>query len=168
MAFTIEIISVEKIKDKYEFVEVEYNYKDKVNTTKLANFGKYKGLATQMLAAVSGECYEVEVEKNDKGYTTWCKVTKKDSNVSTSNVSGVDGGYKGRSTSNDSYSSGRETPEERAKRQLYIVRQSSLSTAERIIASQQRAFGVDEVVNIADELVKWVMSDPAQSLQDDA
>lgn len=52
-----------------------------------------------------------------------------------------------------------ETPEERAKKQLYIVRQSSLSTAVELLASNGGKKNTpEEVIVAAEKFVKYVMS----------
>ena len=66
-----------------------------------------------------GEEYDVTVIKNDKGYNEWSSITKSTGDAAPANKAA------GSTTVRSTY----ETPEERKLRQLYIIRQSSISNA---------------------------------------
>lgn len=55
-----------------------------------------------------------------------------------------------------------ETPEERAKRQILIVKQSSLSSAVDTLKQDKKVPTVEEVLSVAQEYFDWVMSTDAK------
>jgi hypothetical protein len=101
--------------------------------------------------ASAGETYEITVVKEGQ-YNNWTNAVKSDgaaSSVRSASTSGV--------TPTTSPKSTYETPEERAKKQVYIVRQSSLSTAVDLLSvgSKSRP-DVKEVIDVASQLEAYV------------
>lgn len=122
-------------KGSYNMLEVVFKnltYQGKVEPKKLASFGA-SGEAYKVLAgAKQGEVYEVDYTKNDKGFNDWTQVNRSTTAVAsptgsttTTGTSGVTGGVQTATSPRSTY----ETSEERAKKQIYIVRQSSISNA---------------------------------------
>ena len=127
MQIQIQFISADvEDKGKYKMAEVAYKdlVKGQVGSKKLMSFTNPLVYKT-MVDAKKGEVYNVELVKNDKGYWDWTKVETANA------VNTASGGSPepAKSTAYTSPKSTYETPEERAKKQVYIVRQSSLSTA---------------------------------------
>ena len=62
-----------------------------------------------------------------------------------------------------------ETPEERAKKQIYIVRQSSVSSAVEFLATTKgKTFTIDEVIDVAKKIESYVLTLGAfDDMQDD-
>lgn len=123
MQIQIQFINA-SVEDKGKYRVAEIAFKDlakgQVSSKKLMSFTNpvvYKTLVD----AKNGEIYTIDMEKNEKGYWDWIKAVTSTS-VDTSNA--VPPGK-----ANVAPKSTYETPEERAKKQVYIVRQSSISSA---------------------------------------
>lgn len=123
MQIQIQFINA-NVEDKGKYRVAEIAFKDlakgQVSSKKLMSFTNpvvYKTLVD----AKNGEIYTIDMEKNEKGYWDWIKAVTSTS-VDTSNAVPP-------SKANVAPKSTYETPEERAKKQVYIVRQSSISSA---------------------------------------
>lgn len=122
MQIQIQFLSVtEENRGKFKMAEVIYKdlNSGKPGNKKIASFSK--GVYDVIVKAKSGDLFTVDMQKNDKGYWDWTQVKPTDSVSTTSSAEGK--------SSFPAPKSNYETPEERAKKQVYIVRQSSLSTA---------------------------------------
>lgn len=94
------------------------------------SFGAAKNTFATLSVAQPGESFTIEVVKNDKGYNDWVSATK----------GGVEAGATpatatGKAASASPAKSTYETAEERAQRQVLIVRQSSLSSAATVLTA---------------------------------
>lgn len=147
-------------KGSYQVLEVAYKnltFQGKVEAKKLMSFGAnaeaFKSLSTAQGASV----WTVEVVKNDKGYNDWVKVTKGASGATTATVQGGSNGVSSQIAT--PAKGGWETPEERAKKQIYIVRQSSISAAVNALSvGVKTAPKASEVIEYARELEQFVFS----------
>lgn len=113
----------------YQLIEVGFKnntFGGKIEGFKVTQYMKgFKGIAE----ANVGDTLEVEVVKGDSGFNEWVSVQKAASSaVPQVNMPGVrqEGGSP-KSVPQRTWQG--ESPEERAKRQVYIVRQSSISAA---------------------------------------
>ena len=150
----------------YNVVEVAYKnltFQGKVESKKLMPFGAGKNTAITMANAKPAEVYDIEVITNDKGYNDWVKATKGNAQQgTTTSPSGVSSTT---NTSVTSAKSGWETPEERAKKQVYIIRQSSLSTAvAALTAAGKTVPPVTDVIKYARELESYVFGQDTDSV----
>jgi len=139
------------------YTKAEVAYKNltfnKVESKVLMPFGATEGACKTLLAATSGSKYEITVVKNDAGYNDWTSVTPSDASAPVqAAVAAPQTG--GRSTgSTGTVKSTYETAEERAARQILIVRQSSVSSAIALLsAGSKGAIKVDAVVETAHSL----------------
>lgn len=167
----IEVINVTvntmpTAKGSYQVAEVAYkDLKDgKVNGKKIMSFAAkeaFKVLST----AKAGDKFDVGLEKDDKGYWQWKSATPSTGAASApSNSSG-----------HPAPRSNYETPEERNKRQDYIIRQSSVSSAIALLKTDKKSPSVNEVLTVAEQFVKFVYSaeipfdpsNPMEGMQDD-
>lgn len=130
----IQILSVEVNQTKskagkpYEQLVVAYKNLDfgKVEQKIIMPFGFQKDAFVTIKAANATEVYDVEVQKNEAGYNDWIKATKGTASAATS----VGDQHTKVSASTTAGTKGNwETPDERAKKQVYIIRQSSLGHA---------------------------------------
>lgn len=106
-------------------------YNGKVEGKKVMSFGAGKDAFAILATAQSGDTFDVTVVKNDKGYNDWVSMQKAGA-VQTGGVgSSVPGAVSGSNARGATTTPNRgfETPEERARRQVLIVRQSSISAA---------------------------------------
>lgn len=149
MAITVEVLSVSvEDKGKYKLAEVAYKGQDgKVTAKKLMSFN-YPEVFNSFANAKQGNVFSVEMVKNDKGYWDWTTAT-----------SGAAGGAKAApaATGNASPKSTYETAEERANRQVLIVRQSSLSNSVEFLGLNQKKIPtVQEVIEVAKAFEDYV------------
>ena len=114
----------------YKVCELGYRTEEgKVKAMKIFGFGDSKGVFDVASKLQSGEIVEAQFAQNDKGYWQFSSLTP------TGTKEAAD---KGNTHSPASASRGNwETPEERAARQVMIVRQSSLSNAVAFFASRE-------------------------------
>lgn len=149
MAFQIDILNVSGPihtagrNGGYDHIEVAFKKDGKVEGKKILSFVNKKvyDLCLNMRA---GEVYEVQSEKDDKGYWQWTGVSKLgESATVTEVVPGAvevspSGKAQGRGV-NRVVGSTYETPEERAKKQVIITRLACLSQAVAAGASDNAA-----------------------------
>lgn len=159
MQFQIKIIttSVEN-KGKYSMLEVTYKRIDtgKVEAKKLASF---TGAAfTACAGAKPDDIFTITSEKNEKsGYWDWANAVAEPPGYApqTQPVSAKPGAVSG-GTVRSTY----ETPEERAKKQVYIVKQSCLNQAVAVLSVGAKNPPDDgAILQKAQKYVDWVFED---------
>ena len=154
MAFKIVIqeVKIEEVRNgrnKYDKAEVVYSFNGQNRTQKLMSFSN-PAIFAQVRKMVSGETYDVEVVKNEAGFNQWAKIVAA-SNDAAPAVSG-DKPTTGR-TNVSTY----ETAEERKIKQMYIIKQSSISSAiDYHTAVNGKEFNQDDVLNTAQLFVDFV------------
>lgn len=140
----IDILSVSvEDKGKYKMMEVAYKGSDgKVTSKKVMSFGAAADVFKRLTSAKQGDSFEISSTKNDKGYWDWVGIQDATAGAAAS-MSAPKG-------ANASPKSTYETAEERANRQVLIVRQSSLSNAVEFLAlNGKKVPSVQEVVEVA-------------------
>lgn len=155
----IKIIAVEQQTAKastgkdYELVEVTYknkSFQDKVEVKKHNQYGN-KDVFNALKKAEPGEVYTVSREKDAKGYWQWVGITEgEDAQPAASQAPSK------ATIATPAPKSTYETPEERAKKQVYIVRQSSITAAITILKTDKKNPTVDEVLDIAKKFENYV------------
>ena len=136
-------------KGKYNQLTIDYVDvgSGKEHTYKLMSFVN-KDAYLLLKSAKIGDTFFVVTNKNDKGYWQWDQVSR-EAMQPKANVSP-------RSTY--------ETPEERAQKQIYIVRQSSLTNAIALLGSKAK---VEQVVSVARQFEQYVFGlDERESFDD--
>ena len=120
----IEIVNVAvENKGKYQMANVSYKTEDgKVEGKKIASF-TFKEVFKALSQSQTGDIFDVESQKNDKGYWDWTFVK-----AAGKNTAPTSGQYSTTVRKGGDW----ETAEERAKKQVYIVRQSSVAAAIRL------------------------------------
>lgn len=155
----IEIVSVtetektNKAGRKYSELEVIYkNEEGKAQTKKLLSFTN-PAVFKAVKSASAGDKLNVNTQKDDNGYWQWTGLSEeaKPTQQAATRVTG----------------SNYETKEERALRQKYIVRQSSLTTAVAIMSVGAKNLDKHEVIALAEELEEWVFRTEIDELEDD-
>jgi hypothetical protein len=102
----------------------------KVEGKSLFSFGANEASYKALQSAAAGDVYDIEVVKNPAGFNDWVSAKKSDGVTSPSSTGGATNSSPAKvSAYTASPKSTYETPEERAVKQVYIVRQSNLSTA---------------------------------------
>lgn len=146
----------------YQQLEVTYKnltYQGKVESKKLMSFGANANAFKALANAQAGEVFEVSVVKNDKGYNDWTAVQPSTGVASATPIASK--AATTQTTGRSSY----ETPEERAQRQVYIIRQSSISSAVATLAVGAKSVKPDEVLTVAKQYENYVfdVKDPGPS-----
>jgi len=149
----IEIIKVEVVNSgKYSTANIMYKGPDgKPDGKKIVSFDKdSKNAYATLTGAQPGDFFDVKSEKVGN-YWKWTDAT-----ATGKNVGGSVGGGSAKATQAPVRSS-YETPEERAKRQVYIIRQSSISSAVELLKDPKKTPAADEVIAIAKEFEAYVL-----------
>lgn len=150
MNLEIRVKNIEdESKGKYNQLTVDYTDvgSGKDHTYKLMSFVN-KDAYLLLKSAKSGDVFDVVTNKNDKGYWTW-------ESVSTAGT---------KPKANPAPRSTYETPEERAQKQIYIVRQSSLTNAIALLGSKAK---VEAVISVARQFEQYVFGlDERESFDD--
>lgn len=154
MAITIKIIKIAvENKGKYQQAKVSYEEvgSGKVTAKTLLSFVHPEVFKTVTTAQVD-DVFSVSLEKDDKGYWQWTAATKGDAPAQAAN-----GPSKTGTTTVSSPRSTYETPEERAQKQVYIVRQSSITNAIQTLAiNNKAALNPEAVIDLAKKYEKYV------------
>lgn len=157
MKFNIEVINIQQTskptaKGSYIQLDVAYKRLDngKVEGKKIMSFTN-KAVFSALQSATTGSQFTITSEKNENsGYWDW---------LSVESVSNATESPQAASSQAKAYASPKstyETPEERAKRQVLIVRQSSLSAAIDSLKTDKKALDPTEVLALANSYVNWV------------
>jgi hypothetical protein len=144
----------------YQQLEVTYKnltFQGKTESKKLFDFGAGADAFKVMADAPSGSQWEVSVVKNAQGYNDW--TTVKPASAGEENTPAPQGRATGAQTTGRSTY---ETPEERAQRQVYIIRQSSLSAAVSTLSVGAKAVKSTDVIDLAEQYVDFVMNGKAK------
>lgn len=152
----IQVLSVIQTTEKsaagkpYQMLEVAYKnltFQGKVESKKLMPFGANKAAFDVLALAKPSEIFDIDVVKNDRGYNDWIKVTK-----GSAATGGAENAHAKPTNAQSSTPTkgGWETPEERAKKQVYIIRQSSLTNAVATLSVGRKGeIKKEEVIELA-------------------
>jgi hypothetical protein len=151
MAFKVKIkdVQVENIvkgKNRYSKATVTYDYNGETRTQNIMSFSN-PDVFKKVQDFKAGDEVAIDTTKNDKGYNEWAKVELATKEVANSEPP------KGGKVTGSNY----ETKEERAAKQVLIVRQSCLAQA---VAFCNEGTPVRDVLDHADEFVDWVFQSP--------
>jgi hypothetical protein len=133
---SVDIKTVPTAKGSYQTADVAYknnSFQGKVEGKKVMSFGATKDSFATLATAQPGQTYEVQIVKNDKGYNDWISMAQAVPGTAGPAASTPTGsaGKPAATAPRSTY----ETPEERAQRQVLIVRQSSLSSAVSLLTT---------------------------------
>ena len=150
-------------KKGYEQAEVvykqEYNGKTDVKNKKIMSFANPAVFAT-LKEAKTGEIYEVTQVKEGE-FWQWTAIAKAGESGSSKPATQASSA-KPTPTSNSSFNRDFETKDEREKKQRYIIRQSSLSSAISVLTTGVKAPpSAADVKKLADEFVAYVYEAPS-------
>jgi len=157
----IEIVSVKAktnptARGSYQSLELVYKDVDKGGADKTKNvmsFGTEKDTFVTLSNASAGEQFAITLVK-EGAYWQWKTAAR--------------GASKAAAQATQTVKSSYETAEERAKKQIYIVRQSSISNAiELLSVGAKTPPALEEVLNVAHRLEDYVFGTRIQDLPDD-
>lgn len=157
----IEVINVAATvvptaKGSYSKLDVTYknkSFQDKVESKPIMDFAAkeaYKALKD----AKFGDVFFITRVKNDKGFWDWTKVSTDEQPQMVGNPITPSKPTTSTPTPRSTY----ETAEERAAKQIMIVRQSSISSAIAMLEINTAKTNPEEVISIAKEFEAYVMS----------
>ena len=152
----VTIINSE-VQDKGKYKAAVVSYKDdsgKVNQKNIMSF-TYPDVYSLLSKAQNGQTYSITSAKNDKGYWDW-----------TAAELGAGAAAAKASTAPQAVRSSYETPEERARKQVYIVKQSSITAALNLFELNKVKAGPDEVIKTAQIFVDYVFDSGVKELPD--
>lgn len=149
-------------KGSYKMLEIAYKNLDtgKVDSKKVMDFAS-KAAFEVLKDAKLDEFYIITSEKNEKtGYWDWTGASANtNAPAATSNAEPA-----AKAATASPYKNTYETPEERAKKQIYISRSHAITTA-TTIAVAQKIYDLDEIVAKAKKIEAYVLgTDPMQSI----
>lgn len=145
----------------YQLLSVTFinkTFRDKTETKNLLPFGSQEAAFKVLSQAQAGDFYEIQVTKNDKGYNDWVSC-KPITEAEVGSPAPATGGTRspGGSASGRDY----ETREERAAKQVYIVRQSSIDYAIKTLTpGAKAALNPEDVLAVAKVFEQFVFSQP--------
>lgn len=162
----IQVISVskpewkEKGRAKWQEINVTYSSGGKTQVKKIMSFAQ--AIFAKVKEMLDGEVYEVSMSKDENGYWQWTDIQKA---LATAPTAATNDTKPMQRTSNY------ETAEERAKKQIYIVRQSSLSVAQQLLAANGGKKNTpEEVIEVAKQFEDYVFGieifDPEKPFED--
>lgn len=149
----VELSTVPTAKGSYQTAEVTYknvSFDNKVETKKLMSF-TFKNVFDTLKTAQAGDTFTISRAKNDKGYWDW-------TDIAAGNAAPATAGDKEVTKSTPVTKSSFETAEERAKKQIYIVRQSSISAAIETLKTDKKNPTVEEVIAVAKQYEAYVFA----------
>ncbi len=167
MNITIQVLSANHSTGKsakgtvYQIVELAYKDMEqgKVASKKIFSFNKH--IFNEAVKAQAGNTYEVAMQKGEQ-YWEWVTMKWVGGVDQASSPTGftpqtTQGTFNGGSSKPTPVKTTYETPEERAARQVLIVRQSSLSTATNLLlAGAKSPPSTEAVLGLAQQLTDWV------------
>lgn len=158
---SVDVKTIPTQKGSYQSAEVAYKnntFLGKVEGKKVMSFGATAGAFKTLTQAQSGETYEVEVVKNAAGYLDWTSLTPAGlSTAASASPGAAPAATSNKPTTATPVRSTYETPEERAAKQVYIIRQSSLSSSIATLSVGAKVLKPDDVIALATKYVNFVM-----------
>lgn len=140
--------SVKTARGSYQSLEVSYkNEQGQVQSKKLMSFAN-PAVFKDVQSFGKDDRLEIEAYKDDNGYWQWRSVKKEG-----------DGASSKSSTATRVTGSNYETKEERAARQKYIVRQSSISSAVQLLTAGNKTATLPDVLSVAKQLEDYVFGE---------
>ena len=171
----IKVIDVEQGKGTskagkpYDFLDVSFKnmtFQEKVEAKKIFPFGAKEVFSTLQKAG-KGDVFTVLREKDKEGYWQWVGIAAGEVEMETGTTAAPAGAKPAGVATKSTF----ETPEERAKKQVYIIKQSSIGHAIEILKTDKKNPTVEEVIGVAGVLVDYVLgitldAAPAQGNED--
>lgn len=169
MSLNIEVIHVQattKPTAKGSYIQLDVAFKrldtGKVEGKRVMSFTN-KEVYDTLSKATNGQQLAITTKKNEKsGYWDWTQVDPLGAGSTAAAPSKAAG-----ATSFTSPKSTYETAEERAARQVLIVRQSSLSAAVSVLKNEKKPPEISEILDVATIFASWVFQKDVEFPADD-
>ncbi len=159
------VSTVPTAKGSYQVIDLAYknkSFQDKLEGKKVMSFTN-KDVFSALQKAQFGDVFEVSRVKNDKGFWDWTAVNGAVSAPSPTYAPNPPDKKAGTVVPKSNY----ETAEERASRQVLIVRQSSISSAVDL-AVANKVKDPQEVIKIAQAFEAYVFGKEAEPVVEEA
>jgi hypothetical protein len=148
----------------YQVVEVTYknlSFQGKVESRKIMPFGTTADTAKALKDAQKGDLFEITAVKNDKGFNDWTAAVPSSEGAPSPAPAQARSYPTASAPSAPVAKSTYETPEERAKRQVFIVRQSSITAAltflnNTMMGTAKELYTTIDVLAVAKEFENYV------------
>lgn len=147
----VNVEHVVKGKSRYSKATVAYSYNGEARTQNIMSFSNPDVFAK--VQEKVGQEVEVTVTKNDAGYNQWSALGEVGSAPAAAANTATAGTGGATRVSGSNY----ETSAERAARQVYIIKQSSLGHAIELIVANKEKATPEDIVKTAQFFVDWVM-----------
>lgn len=154
-----EIEAVNKANKSYKVLEISYknlSFQDKVEQKKHNQYGDKVVYAT-LKTAHKGDVFTILREKDDAGYWQWTGIEEGENTPMKAAPAAAAGNKTTTPTPTAAPKSNFETPEERAKKQVYIIKQSCIGYAIDTIKTDKKNPTPEEVTHLANYYVDYVM-----------
>jgi len=167
------VTTVPTAKGSYQVCELAFKnktFQDKVEGKKIMSFAEKEAFTT-LSTAPMGSVFTVVRVKDDKGYWKWQTVTAGANAGAAAQAAAPT--TTGASMANASPKSTYETADERAARQIMIVRQSSISNAIALLKTEKHTPTTEDILVVAKQFEDFVFgkkaldSDPFSDLDED-
>lgn len=143
-----------KAYNKLEIAYKDLSYNGTVKSKVLMPFGEQAGAFKKLEDAQAGQVFEITVVKNAQGYNDWV-----DASPSSEAKAGTQEAQSKQAYGGQTRASTFETPEERAKKQVYIIRQSSIANAVAALAIGAKSTPkVEDIIQTAKQFENYVLS----------
>lgn len=164
--------AMSKANKPYEFLDIAYKnntWQGKVEGKKLMPFGENANAFAALKDAQTGQSFDVTVVKNTAGFNDWTHVAaggtgaQQNMDASQKEVYQPQAAYGPKNANTvPARTNTFETPAERAQRQVYIVRQSSLSAAiNTLTPGAKSSLKPSEVIELAKDYEAYVFAIPS-------
>ena len=138
---------------------------NKVEAKQIFPFGMDRALFQRIKDLEPNQTYHVSQEKGDSGFWEWRDVSRQDAPVQgTTNVANTTN--RGAAAVPTAGRPQYETHDERAKKQVYIIKQSSLSNAIEFLNAKNTKATVADVLDVAQTFTTWVLEDTRPQMGD--
>ena len=146
----------------YQNAEIAYKNIDQ-GKVESKNITQYSDVFSKVADAMVTQFYDVVTEKDEKGYWQWKSFTP----GAPAEAPNVPTSFKpDPSKATAAPKSNYETPEERAKRQVFIIKQSALTAALKFAELNKEKPTVAGTLALAQEFSDWVVADKQTPLFD--
>lgn len=153
----VNIENVVKGKSRYSKASVAYSFNGEARTQNIMSFANPD--VFKKVQELVGQETEVTLTKNAAGYNEWSAVGDVGSSAASSEAPAAVGlAAAATRVTGSNY----ETPAERAIKQVYIVKQSSISNAIALCAATNADSSVENILALAQQFVDFVFATPAE------
>lgn len=156
----IKVVAVEIVGAKtktgkdYEYLDVMFKnltFEGKAESKKIMPFGSKEVFAT-LKAATSGQVFTVLRTKDDAGYWQWDGIAAGEQQIEVATTGTKTMAQPATAAPKSNF----ETAEERAKRQMLIVRQSAISSAVAFLSHNNKNYKLQDVLDTANAFYEYV------------